>query len=709
MSIRWGRGACAAGAAALLALTAAAPAWSDDATKDETPPAVKEVGGRLVIDGETVEVVSDPGVPPHDSSLATKTDTPLLETPRSVSLMDRNALEDLQVVNLSQAHDYTPGLSPEDERGPGYARGFRLGFYDLRRDGLRTYSWSVREPVALDRVQYLRGPAAVLYGDGSAGGLVNLVLKKPLPVKRHEASLGAGERGFLRFTADATGPLAASRRIRYRVVGAYEDMDNGFENDESRVSVLPMLSFDLGRGTTLHVDGEYYDQRGRGYRHTVPVTAEGQRGDFSRLPWDLNVAGPDDGWRGWNVSGGLRLDTQLSPRMSLHVAGRYTTIDGDIDGQGLAGLAPDGRTATRFHYDEKSVWKEYQSDTFATFEAATGSVGHRLTAGFEGGLSTTDSEIGIGASPSLDIHAPVYAPHPPEPAAQPISNEIGRLGAYLQDQARLSTKLTFVPSLRWSWLRVEDHPAAPIPGQDTEETTFVFSPSAGLVFLPVPWLSVYGMYAEGFESPAPGQFLEGGRPLEPVQSRSLEGGAKAELLGRRLSLNAAVFRMRQTNVTELQPRGFYLQIGEGESKGIELEAVGSPTRGLSLRGGYAWTRTEITRDAAGFAGRELPNAPPHKANFWLQYRVGSGSLRRLTVGSGVVHVSDRFSSRDNTVRVPAYTRLDATASYAIEGPRLSLTLAALNLTDVRYVTSGTGRVYFAGPPRRLSLTLGALF
>ena len=409
------------------------PGLGEDKPTATAPPeeegrsTVREVGGRLVIDGETVEVVADPDALLLDSSIATKTDTPLLETPRSVSLMGRQTLDDLQVVNISQAHDYTVGLTPEDERGPAFARGFRLGFYDLRRDGLRTYTWSVREPVALDRVQYLRGPAAVLYGDGSPGGLVNLVLKKPLPVKRYEGSVGAGERGFRRVTADATGPVTVSRRIRYRVVGAYESTDNGFENDESRWSLLPMVSFDLGRSTTLYVDGEYYDQKGRGYRHSVPVTPEAQRGDFSGLPWDRNIASPDDGWRGWNASGGLRLDARLSPRASLHVAGRYTAIDGKIDGQGLVGLAADGRTALRFHYDERSDWKEYQSDTFVTVESATGPLGHRIVVGFEAGLSTTDTEIGIGPSPSIDLDDPVYPPHPSEPVLRPTSNEIGRL------------------------------------------------------------------------------------------------------------------------------------------------------------------------------------------------------------------------------------------------------------------------------------------
>src|SRR4030095_5798617 len=107
-------------------------------------------------------------------------------------------------------------------------------FYDLRRDGLRTYAWSVREPAALDRVQYLRGPSTVLYGDGSPGAIVNLVLKKPLPTARYEVRASGGSLGFGRFDGDLTGPLTQDRRIRYRFVAAGEGLDNGFDNDERR-------------------------------------------------------------------------------------------------------------------------------------------------------------------------------------------------------------------------------------------------------------------------------------------------------------------------------------------------------------------------------------------------------------------------------------------------------------------------------------------
>src|SRR5262249_39666442 len=202
---------------------------------------------------------------------------------------------------------------------------------DLRRDGLRTYSWSVREPVALDRIQYLRGPASVLYGDGSPGALINLVLKKPAAVRALEVGGSVGSLGFGRITADATGPINEKRTVRYRMIAAGEWLDNGFDNGERRVTLFPAVAVDLGARSTLSFDTEIYHQRGRNYRHVVPATADTQRGDFSQYPWDFSPASPDDGWSGGNVAPGVRLDMGLGQRSSFHVSGRYTRIDGDLD------------------------------------------------------------------------------------------------------------------------------------------------------------------------------------------------------------------------------------------------------------------------------------------------------------------------------------------------------------------------------------------
>jgi iron complex outermembrane recepter protein len=436
-----------------------------------------------------------------------------------------------------------------------------------------------------------------------------MVLKRPLPTPRYETSASGGSPGYGRFTADLTGPLTTGRRVRYRIVAASEWLESGFANDERRLTLLPTIAVDVGTRGTLTFDTEWYDQRGRNYRHVVPATADAQRGDFSGFPWDLSINSPDYGWTGSNVSPGLRLDLSLGKQSSLHVAGRYTKIDGDIDGQGLAALAPDGRTALRFQYHEISTWHEYQTDTFAATTVRTGRVAHRIVGGVEAGLSTADSEIGFGSAAPLDIFNPVY-PAPPEPVKRPTRYDVSRLGLYTIDQVRFGERLIVVPALRWSRLAIENRVAATGEPRSTER---VVSPSLGLVVLPRRWLSLYTTYAHGFEPPTPGQYLEDGRALTPAEHDSIEGGVKADLLDQRISVTGAGFRIRRKNVPEADAQGFFRQIGEGESRGLEVEVVGSVTRGLGLRGGYAWTSTEVTRDTSGFAGRDLPKAPRHKA------------------------------------------------------------------------------------------------
>jgi iron complex outermembrane receptor protein len=162
-------------------------------------------------------------------------------------------------------------------------------------------------------------------------------------------------------------------------------------------------------------------------------------------------------------------------------------------------------------------------------------------------------------------------------------------------------------------------------------------------------------------------------------------------------------------VPEADPRGFYRQIGAAASHGFEVEAVGSVTRGLGIRAGYAWTDTEITRDTAGFSGRELPNAPHHKAELWGRYRVTAGGLSGLMVAAGVVAVSAQHTARDNLVTLPAYTRVDASTTYPLGSFGLTVGLIAQNLTDRRYVTSGAGATFFAAPLRRVAVQLNASF
>src|SRR5262249_50816901 len=162
------------------------------------------------------------------------------------------------------------------------------------------------------------------------------------------------------------------RRVRYRVVGASEWLDNNIDNNERRTTVMPMMAVDLSPGTTLSFDVEYYDQSGRNYRHAGPATADTSPRDFSKIPWDLSIASHETGWTGWNVAPGARLDMSLGRRASLHSSFRYTGIHGDLDLEALLGIEADGHTLDRYHYREISAWGETQSDSFVTSAVRTG-------------------------------------------------------------------------------------------------------------------------------------------------------------------------------------------------------------------------------------------------------------------------------------------------------------------------------------------------
>ncbi len=306
-----------------------------------------------------------------------------------------------------------------------------------------------------------------------------------------------------------------------------------------------------------------------------------------------------------------------------------------------------------------STWQELQVDTFLTAARATGRISHQLVVGVEAGLSTADSEIGVGAAPALDIYEPVFLPRLAAPALLPTRYDVGRLGVYVQDQMRLHPSIIVVPGFRLSRINIDDQVATTAKqGFEQDSNDVKGSPSLGVVVLPRPWLSLYASGVQGFEPPAPGQYLENGRALAVADSSSIEGGVKLDALGGRLAVSGDAFRIRRTNVPEADGLGFYRQIGEGQSHGLELEAVGSVVAGLALQAGYAWLRTEITRSDAGNLGRELPNAPHHSANVWARYRVRDGPLAGAMFGAGVVYAGDRFIAGDNVNIAPAYTRLD---------------------------------------------------
>lgn len=674
-----------------------------------TTRGVVEVGGRLVATGESVTVEAREDYRTMSSSVATKTDTPLLEVPMNVSVTDRAQLDDMAAINIAKSHDYTVGFTSNGESGLADSRGFAVSWYDHRRDGLRTYAFSIREPAAVDRIQYLRGPSAVLYGDGSPGGLVNLVLKKPLPVAYREVTVSTGTLGLRRATFDITGPLNRSTSLVGRAIVAAEGFDAGNDNDEVRLTLLPTVTYSLSPVTSLTFDAEYYYEGGRGYTiQQLPATSTAiATGDLATIPFGFNVASPDDRWHNWSFSPGVRLDTKWR-LAEVHTAFRYTRVLEVADQHWLDGLDEDDRTALRSLGSSRYDWGEYQSDTFVTWPWQTGNVRHQFVAGLEMGLSTTDGYWGSMPSSSIDIYDPVYESRPSDPVETvPYIDQTFRAGAYIQDQLSRGP-WHVVGALRWSRVSTESEQHWTETPLIAEHADHEWSPRVGLVYQPRPDYSLYLSASSAFEPAYPGSLLEDGSPVTPTRSRDFEGGLKANLFNGRATLSSAVFRLDRRDVAEWQADcDCYRQIGRAESHGVEIELVGQVTRGLSLRPGYAYTRTRVLEDVAGYVGTELQRTPHHKFNLWGAYQL-PGRARRVSVQAGIIRVGTRFVDAANEIEVPAYVRVDAGASLDLTHD-WTAQLAIDNLTNVRYIVGGWDSSWEAGIRRRSSLVLKKRF
>jgi iron complex outermembrane receptor protein len=688
-----------------------APLWAaESATAPQRRDAIVEAGGRIVVSGDR-----DAGTPGDtrvwSSSVATKTDTPLLDIPQAVTVQDQRFLQDISANSIMQAYDYAVGISPQGttNAGPGYARGFNISWYDIRRDGLRTYAWSIREPFVAERIAYLRGPSSVLYGDGSPGALINIVLKKPQYEARNEVAVAVGTNDSYRMEADSTGALLGSETVAYRAIAVYEATDQRYDNDERRMLFLPTVAWTPRVGTTITADMEVYYEQQKAFAGTLlPYDSPNTR--LTNL--DFNPSESGDRWWNANISPGLRLDQSLAQDWDLHVAGRATKIPARYLTHGGVGLQADERIVDRVTYNGKYVWWEYQSDTFVTGKIHTGPILHELVTGVEAGVSTTEGYFQQQEAFDLDLHQPQYgfkAPYPPSPSMDDQANRTDRGGVYVQDQAHLTQWLILVGSLRWSWIRAND-----LSGDtDVTQIDSDWSSRLGVVIKPTDALSFYVSAADSFEPAYPGSYDQFGNPIDPILTRSIEGGGKTDLLEDRLSASISVYRMLRENVAQWQG-GYYVQTGEVSSTGLEVELKGTLRDGWTLETGYAYNKTKIRVSETNpeEVGNELDNTPNHQGSLWTKYSVQEndvgGDWKELAgwgLGSGLVYEGSKWAETANNIRLHDWLRWDAGIYY--EDPRgsgWSGNLFVNNVLDAGYIVSSFGDSY-AAPGEERTITL----
>ncbi len=666
-------------------------------TPQEAPAAQSDEPIELVVTGE------QDNYRVTDSSTGTKTDTPLRDIPQSIQVIPQQILRDQQITGLDDALRNVPGVSESFSSAASNffsIRGFDAAATNLLRDGLvDPLAGQLNELTSIERVEVLKGPASVLFGLGNPGGVINLVSKRPLSDPFYAIDATVGSYSFYRGALDLSGPLNDSKTVLYRLNTAYRNRGSfiDFYSGE-QFNISPVVSVAIGDKTNLTLEGEYIDARDS-YISGVPVIGTvlpNPNGEVSR---NRNFGEPSDEITQTITRLGYQLEHKFSDNWSLRNAFRFTFRDYSDRQTIPLSLDADNRTFNRFYREYDLENTNYTLTTNLVGKFSTGSIQHQLLFGIDWNRLENFSPRYIERqAESIDIFNPVYGLPLGEITFDEFSDnsETNSLGIYLQDQIALTDNLKLLLGGRFDTYdqKYEDF----TNNTESSGSDSAFSPRFGIVYQPIPAISLYASYTRSFTPPNGTFFFGVDSTLQPERGTQYEIGVKADL-NSRLSATLAFFDLTRTNVSTADPNneGFTIQVGEQNSKGIELSLTGEIVPGWNIFAGYAYTDARITEDNTFAVGNRLPNTPEHSFNLWTTYEIKQGELQGLGAGIGLFFVGDRAGDLDNTYDVPSYVRTDAAIFYNKDRFRVALNFK--NLFDVDYFESAlsSSRVYYGQP------------
>jgi iron complex outermembrane recepter protein len=649
---------------------------------------------EVVVTGEVVQR----GYRVPNASTATRTDTPLRDIPQSIQVVPRQVLEDRGIRNELEAIETVSGVLDSDTRGiePGISniaiRGFSSNFSSsiVLRDGLRSEFRQSFTPIgAIEQVEVLKGPASVLYGALEPGGVVNLVTRQPLAEPYYKIGFEAGNYGFYQPIIDFSGPLTNDKSVLYRLIAAYQgggDYKASTPLQDQKISITPSLQFKLGDRTTLSLYYEY----GRFYtdRDIEPLLSNGSLIPSEFYPYYFSLGDLETHRVGYTFNHEFNDSWQL--RHSL------ATTFATFQNQAIyyTSVLEDRFVSDFFAYDFVSTVDKYAGLVNLVGKFKTGSISHQLVAGFDFDREVQyfgfDDSLGALDLPPLGIFNPNYdVPLPEIPPARLTDLSINQsYGVYLQDQIAFTDNLKMLIGGRYDWVSSN---TGLVDGDRATQTNGAFSPRIGLVYQPSENVSLYASYSQSFR-PSIGR-NPNNQPFEPTRGTQYEVGVKADFLDSRLSATLAAYNLTRTNVLtpdpdpELARQGFQVQVGEQQSRGIELDVTGKILPGWNIVAAYAFTDAEVTADSSipSTVGNRLTGIPQHQASLWTTYIIQEGGLKGLGFGLGLFYVGKRQGDLENSFQVDGYFRTDAALYYRRD--RLNVAINVRNLFNIDYVSS----------------------
>ncbi|WP_420835263.1 TonB-dependent siderophore receptor [Halomonas halocynthiae] len=657
---------------------------------------------------------------------ATKTETPFLETPQATSIVSAEDIERRGAQTVQRALNYTPGVYTNQVGASNrydyiVLRGFSDGsLSNTFLDGLKlmgdinSYSSLSIEPYMLESIEVVKGPASVLYGRSSPGGLVALTSKRPrfTGTPTGELQIGLGNNSQKHAAFDVTGSVDDKQRAAFRITGTARSADTQFGSvEEESYAIAPSLTWDITDDTTLGLMAYVSRQPKGGYHAGLPFegtvsTRMGHRISNNFFEGEESY----DKFKSNQTLLGYDIEHRVSDTISARQKVRYLNSDVEL-GQVYAYDWASETTLNRYYSGGDESLKAWTVDNQLETRVSTGEVKHRVLAGLDYQTRDNNVDWASGAFPAIDAFNPSYGAGPIGDIAVTTreQHEFEQVGVYLQDQLSWD-RWHLTLGGRYDWVDINNR------NRDTDATSKLddtqFSGRAGLLYAFDNGVSPYLSYSTSF---TPTSFVDAsGDVLEPMKGKQVETGLKFQPRGTQDQYSVALFHINQENVaTKEQPTDPYRAVGEIRSQGVELEASTNITDALRLQAGYAYTDITYAESDDGNEGNSAIYAPKHLASAWGYYDVMSGPLAGLNAGLGVRYYADIQADRANTEQVPDYTLVDATLGYdfsqvGFEG--VSARLNVNNVLDKSYVASCNSLEFcYFGAERSVKATLNYRF
>lgn len=677
------------------------PASAPHASRESesTLPAVQVTAAR------SPETATGPvrGYVARRSAVATKTDTPIAETPQSISVVTRDQMTAQNAQSVSDALRYSAGVLAESN-GPDpradviVVRGFDTGMRDSFRDGLRSYAFNnqggtVFEPYGLERIEVLRGPSSILYGQGGAGGLVNLVSKRPTTETLRQVQAQLGSEGRKQLAGDFGGSLTQDGEWSYRLTGLVRESGTFIDHvQDDRGYLAAALTWQPSAATSVTWLADHQrNERGQGYQALPRIgTLEANpNGDIASSRF-LGEPGFDK-FNQSRTSIGYLFEHRIGEQVTLRQNLRHQRMDSDVNTIYMIGLKSDNRTVGRFGSQGEEEVTNTVVDSQVQLKWQHGVVEHTTLLGFDVQRMRNETRASYGAFGDLDVYAPVYGQSTATlTLGDDTRQRLRQTGIYVQDQIKIDK--TWVATLGARRDRVTLTTDDRLAGSTTSSKDGATTSRAGLVYLaPMGW-APYISYSESFV-PVAGLDFES-KPFKPETGRQREIGVRYQPVGTGLSVTASVFDLARQNVTtaDLAHVGETTQRGEVTSRGFEIEAKANLRQGWDLIGNYAQGRVRLSKNNDGNEGNEVSSVPRVMASAWVLYTAPDGAFAGLGLGLGARHIGTTFNDDANTSRTPSYTLADLVVRYDLsrlgagwEGWRAAFNVS--NLFDKKYVAT----------------------